>query len=43
MSKRWTRVLHSQDNTPRVASFVVKQLSFRAINTKAENKNGNDR
>ena len=43
MLKRWTRVLHSEDNTPHVASFVVKQLRFRPINTKAENKNGNCR
>src|SRR5262245_48075751 len=35
--------LHSQNNTLRVLSFVVMPLGFRAINTKAENKNGSDR
>src|SRR5262245_66349738 len=38
MPKRWT-VLHRQDNASGVASLVVKQLRFRAIKTKAENKN----
>jgi len=42
MSKGWTNVLHSQNNTPRV-SFAVKAVGLRAINTKGENKNGSDR